>query len=187
MINDNIVETNKNILEYLKEKYNILYISNSLNFDENYQRLCDEILEIKKDPFLPEDRFVIEFFDLDYYETVLKTGLHIRNIIECFKSCDIPMFTLMIITNNFDMDKEVDVLLEDWPHEDRPTVIKTLSSKLTLENKDHYQPIDIDVDSIEKHAVCLMGGNKKLHRFALFDFFKSNNLFEKIGVGFRHD
>jgi hypothetical protein len=187
MIDDNIVETNKNILEYLELKFNILYISNTLNFDENYQRLCNELLSIKKDSFLPNDRIMIEFFDLDYYENFLKTGLHIRNIIECFKSCGIPMFTLMIITNNFEMKTEVDILLEDWPAEDRPTIITTLSSKLTFEHKDHYQPVDIDADSIKKHAVCLMSGNKKLHRFAMFDFFKSNNLLEKVGIGFKHD
>ena len=187
MINDNIRETNPNILEYLESKFNILYISNTLNFDENYQRLCSELLAIKKDSFFPNDRIIIEFFDLDYYESFLKTGLHIRNIIECLKQCDIPMFTVIFITNNYNLDKEIEILLNEWNANDKPTVIKTISSKLTIADKEHYKKIEINANEIKKHACCLLSVNKKLHRFAIYDFFKSNNLFEKIGVRFKHD
>lgn len=178
-----IIETNKNIKDYLYKKFNILYHTNFLNFDQDYQILFDDLNKIKKESFSNKDKIIIEQFDTDFYDDSLKTGLHTRNTVECIRSADIPFFTIMFITSNFNLDKELDLLI-DKDTEGFPIVLKTVSSHWSILKS--YKNFN-DIVSFKKPAVCLMAGTSRSHRNSLYSFFKSQNLFSKIAVSYKNE
>lgn len=177
------VELNKNINDYLYKKYNILYHDNILNFYKNYNIFLENLKNIHKDSFDINEKILIEYFDTDFYDNSLKVGLHIRNIIECLKSADIPFFTVIFITHNYNLDQELGILINK-EKEGFPIVLKTISSDLTLVKE--YKKINLEF-SIKKPAVCLMGGSKRSHRHSLYNFFKNKNLFDKISVNYKNE
>lgn len=178
-----IIETNKNIKDYLYKKFNILYHTNFLNFDQDYQILFDDLDKIKKESFSNKDKIIIEQFDTDFYDKSLKTGLHTRNTVECIRSADIPFFTIIFITNNFNLNDELDLLI-DKDTEGFPIVLKTVSSHWSIIEK--YKKIN-NILSFKKPAVCLMAGTPRSHRSSLYYFFKRQNLFSKIAVSYKNE
>lgn len=177
-----ILEINDNIKDYFYKNYNILYHDNLLNFYQDYSILIDNLNKIKKENFSNNDKILIEQFDTDFYDKSLKLGLHNRNIIECLRQCDIPFFSVIFITNNFNIHNELLSIIES--EEGFPIIVNTISSSFTI-IKD-YKENNVNFNFI-KPAVCLMGGSNRLHRNSIYDFIKSKNLYNKISVNYKNE
>jgi hypothetical protein len=178
------LELNKNIVNYLNKKYNILYHTNFLNFDENYEILYNDLVKIKKEKYSKKEKIIIEHFDTDYYDNSLTTGLHIRNTIECLRSADIPFFSIIFITCYYNLDRELEILINK-KEESFPIILKTISSKFNL--IENFQNINLNLDLIKKPAACCMAGSQRSHRNSIFNFIKNKNLFEKISVTYKNE
>jgi hypothetical protein len=178
-----MIELNQNIKSYLYKKFNIIYHTNFLNFDRDFQLLFDQLIKTKKDPMDINDRIIIEHFDTDFYDNSLKTGLLVRNTIECLKQADIPFFSVIFVTNNYSLEEEINLLINK--NQQKPTVLTTLSSRFALKN--NYINFAIEPEKIIKSSICMMAGSKRSHRQSLYYYIKKNNLFSKIAVSYHNE
>jgi hypothetical protein len=164
----------------INKKYNVLFSSDCRKFDLNFQLLSDNLEQIKKDNFNSKDRILFVHMDTDFYDELLSQGLIIINIVRLFKEKNIPLFTLLFVTNHYGISKEFDALLENHDINDRPTIIETLLSKVLLSNNIDTN-IDFNFDEIIKPGLSMMG-QQRSHRIALCNFLNKNNLLSKIAL-----
>lgn len=176
-------ELNNNIKNFLYQKYKILYHTNFLNFDENYDLLYHDLLKVKKESFKENEKIIIEQFDTDFYDSSLLCGLHNRNVVECLRAADIPFFSVIFITNNYNFDHELKLLINEQ-NEGFPIILKTISSKKTISSSYINKEINFN---FKKTCLCLLDGTKRSHRLSLYNFFKSKKFFDKIAVSYNNE
>jgi len=178
MINGKTVSDN--YLKKIKHKYNVVEHINMCDIDQNFHVVTDMLTTYSNTTFDINDRFLFEHFDTDFYQTnFTEIGLNLYNLIEAFLKTNTPLYTLLLITNHFGIDKEIKKLLLKHNSNDFPTVIETFINKLSY-------PVDFDKfkslsnDNITKHAICMMLGTQRSHRTALFNEFKKHDLLAKV-------
>lgn len=165
----------------LKNQFDILDIIEFTEFDTNFDILRQRLINIKKQEYQINERIVFLHFDTDFYHKRLKYGLNLYNLLEVIRNLDIPVFTIILVTNHFGIKKEIDEILED--QNNSITVIETFITK------SHYSSstvadFDISVDKIKFSALSMLGAPRS-HRFALYNYFEENNLLEKIQVSIK--
>lgn len=175
-----MLELDDYAFKIINKRYNVLFSIDCRNFDLNIQELSTNLNRIKKKVFSPNDRIVLVHMDTDYYDEQLSQGLLIINLLRVFKNEDIPMYTLLFVTNHFGISKEFDTLLKDHDIDDRPTIIETLLSKALLSDKFKTSD-DFEFDSIEKSGICMMGSQRS-HRIALCNFLINNQLLPYVAL-----
>lgn len=174
-----ILEMTEKYRRAIYSKFNIVAHVNFLNFDSNFSKLEEWLLAVKKDCYSPNDRILVEHFDTDYYFRDFPYGLYLYNLISAFKNLDIPLFTLLLVTNHFGIKRELDRLVGE---DHLPTVIETFISKLHY--TENYQDVNINADNIIIPAVTLMGQHRS-HRNALYHFLAENKLLQHIATAIR--
>jgi hypothetical protein len=176
-------ELNYNIKDFLYQKYDILYHTNFLNFDKNYELLYNDIVQIKKDQLNQNEKIIIEQFDTDFYDYSLICGLHNRNVIECIREADIPFFVVIFVTNNYNLEKELELLINK-NKESFPIVLKTISSRKSI--TDNYKNKNISLN-FKKIGLCMLFGVNRSHRDSLYHYIKNKNLFKEIAVSYNNE
>ena len=101
------------------------------------------------------------------------------NVVRIFKNLDIPLHSLLFVTNHFGITKEFNFLLAEDHINNRPIIVETLLSSMLL--PETFEDLKISFDDIEKPAICMMNRSRS-HRVAFYNFIRNNNLFEKIAV-----
>jgi len=166
--------------DVLYNRFDIVLADKFTKFDRDFNVLIDKLQKIEQ-PILPNQRILIEHFDTDYYNpAILKNGLNIYNLIECFRTVDISMGVVVLVTNNFGITEEISAMT-NHETESMPTVIETFITNLTI-NANGYENYNIDADRVEKNAICMMGGVPRSHRIAMYNSITDNNLLNKIAV-----
>lgn len=173
------LELSEKYRQVIYSKYNIIAHVNFLDFDRDFSILEALLRDVKKDYFEPNDRILVEHFDTDFYLNNFSHGFNLYNLIAAFKNIDIPLFTLLLVTNHFGIKEELGRLLGDDPC---PTVIETFISKLHY--TEAYQDTDIDADKVIMPAISLMGQHRS-HRNALYHFLIKNELLPYIATAIR--
>lgn len=176
----NQVELHQTVLSYLRSQFNIKFATDCRNFDLDPQILVDQLLPFKGQYFTVLDKILLVHMDTDYYDDLLPYGLIPINVIRIFKNLDIPLHSLLFITNHYGISKEFDALLENQNPKDRPQVIETLLSPWLLSESFDDQLI-LDFKEIEKSAICMMN-TARSHRIALYNFFLDQDLTDKIAI-----
>lgn len=165
----------------LTKKYNIIGNIEFKQFDYNWDNLRSFFRYTKKTKFDHCDRYVIEHQDTDIYLAEMSVGLNLRNFFEVVRELDIPLFTILIWTNHFGLQKELDILHGQSHVKDRPTVIESFCACTHM--ADNYVDQGIAVDEIQHHAISMMGVNRS-HRFALYHALKHFDP-EKLAMSIR--
>lgn len=168
--------------KFIKEKYNVLFEFECSNYLDNFNRLENELIKIKKDIFDPLDRIILYRFETDFYDNFLNAGLALRNSIELLKKIDIPFYNVLIFTNHQSVKKEIDFLLKH--DQQKITVVETHAISIDIDHS--FSNVDVNEKSIKKPAVCLMGGSSRSHRHILFNYFKQNNLLNLIATSYKN-
>lgn len=181
MFTNKVPYMTENYKDKLQKKYNILDHLHMKWFDFDWMLLETYLTSIKLDRYLPEHKYIIEHVDTDYYHPEFKYGFWIYNLIKVFKQVDIPLHTILLFSNHFGIEKEIQDLAPD--HNDRPTVISSFIARTHYAN--HYQPVDVDPDLIQYPAICMMGGGRN-HRNAMFRFLQKNNLLDIVPVSVKN-
>lgn len=176
-----MIELHDNALKHLESKFNLILKLDARQFDLNWKQLLIKLNQVKIKEFSQNDRILICHMDTDYYDPLLPTGIIVNNLIRCFQLVDIPLYLLLFVTNHYGISHEFDLLLANHHPNDRPTVVETLLSKLFLLQSDYKNPTALAVDQIEKPGLCMVG-NQRSHRVAILNFFKNNNLLDRIAV-----
>lgn len=174
-------ELHTEVLDILKQKYNILFGLDCRDFDLNYEILVEKLQDYTDYTFSNNDKILITHMDTDYYDSLLNCGLIPINITRTFERLDIPYHALLVVTNHFGIKKEFDALLQNKHKTDRPTIINTLLSKTLMGENYSNLNNDIQVDKIEKQGLCMMG-KQRSHRVFLYNFLKNKNIDKKIAV-----
>jgi hypothetical protein len=154
----------------LYQSYNILGHIRFKDFDFDWDSLRDFLKKTKKNTFDPLDRYIIEHQDTDIYIKEFLVGVNLRNFFAIVNEFNLPLFTLIIWTNHYGIKKEIEIICKNNGMYDQPTVIESF-----VTNRRHastnYTDIDINIDDITYHSLCLLGANRS-HRFALYNQLK---------------
>lgn len=158
------------ILNFLKQKYNIISIIEFTDFDCDYDILEQWLEYNSKLTFRHNDRFVITHFDTDYY-IENRYGITLNNFFRLWKKYNIPMYTMFFYTNHQGISAEIDNILKYNDINDRPTVFETIINRLNYPIDGHKEN-DTNVNSINYHGLFLAAGNQRSHRQALYNKIK---------------
>lgn len=161
----------------LYSKYKIVDRIKLLTVDYDFKLLEEWLIKSKKDFYCQNERYIIEHFDTDYYLPEFPYGVSLYNLINAFKKIDIPLFTLLIVTNSFGIKDEINALIPNPA--DNPTVIYTFISQLHYTN--NYNDQLVDADKITIPGICMIG-RPRVHRHALYNFFANNQLLNLLAV-----
>jgi hypothetical protein len=175
-------ELHKSALVHIESKFNLLLKLDAREFDCDWAVLLQSLQKIKIENFSQDDRILICHMDTDYYDPLVPTGTIVNNLIRCFQFVDIPMYLLLFVTNHYGISREFDLLLQDEHPNNRPTVVETLLSPMLLSESPYKPDSALDIERIEKSGLCMVGAQRS-HRVALLNFFKNNNLLDKIAIG----
>lgn len=149
----------------LEQRYNILDIIETKEFDQDPMTLIPRLEASRRESFSERDRYVIVLFDTDYFWH--GHGIGINNLFAVWKHLDLPFYTLLLYTNHIGIHQQIEDLTKDLHELDRPTVIETFINPNNYDVS-YYEPKDPDIASIDYHALCLMAGTDRSHRYATY-------------------
>ena len=95
----------------LYTKYSIVARFRMNEFDTDFKKFEKDLLSIKKDHFDADERILIEHVDTDYYLKEFPYGINLYNLFTAFKQADVPLFVMLLFTNNFGIQRWVYVLV----------------------------------------------------------------------------
>jgi hypothetical protein len=153
----------------LRSKYNLLDTINLMEYDHDMGQLAARLISQKKSVFLPTDRFVIVHFDVDFY--FHGHGITINNLFNLWKQLDLPMYTMIVYTNHLGIDKEISYICKNQDQDDLPTVIESIVDPVNY-CRTQYTDLDLNIDDIKLHYVCMMNGTPRSHRKATYHHLK---------------
>jgi len=170
--------------------YNVLLRYNILRCRVNYNLLQEQLVPI--DHYNHNDRYLLIDDDVHYYMPNSVYSLTWFNILKIFLQLDIPLWTIIIISSNPNLSKELLTLIPKTLHDFLPTVID-INTAFTAFSEEMFnrinqiettELIEDSVDKIDKHAICMMGA-ARIHRNMLMNYFVEQNLLDKIAVSYR--
>ena len=173
-------------IEALSTKFNILDVLDVTEFDSNFNILVNRLLKTKKEHFAPKDRYLIGHVDTDYYLPDCPYGLSTFNLVRTFLHNDIPLNTLIFLTNHPGIKKEFELLIPKEMHKHNfPTIIDDgLTICNTVRLGLNQQECSVDVSSIVKHGVSMFGVNR-IHRNMLYNMLVERNLLDAYAVSYK--
>ena len=180
------IELKKSVYNLLAKKYNIVYACDLRNLScskEQFIIFQETIKGLHRPYFEINDRILISHMDTDYYDELLPCGMFITNLIRTFIKYNIPLFTLIIITNHHGINKEIDILLKN--NSDRPFIIETLLTDILFGDYDEkLYNLPSNIEKITQPGLCMMG-RQRSHRVAMFNFINNHSLLNYIVTSFR--
>jgi hypothetical protein len=171
-----------NTRKLINNLFNVIAEYDLVYTDHNFDILEECLRETKKKTYSAKDKYIIVHYDTDYYLPGSSYGLTIHNLIKTFDQLDIPLHTIIFVTNHKGIEREFNKLIPDKNKKHNfPIIIDNcmMCFKVSSEIAEVATNTPINVDKITKHAMCLMGC-KRIHRNVLFNFIKKNNLLNKI-------
>lgn len=181
---------NNDFKKILEEHYNVLGYYHFLDFDFDFDLLKEEL--IKQKPLIQthRDKFIFIHVDLDFYLPGSQIGNSVYNLYKTFHECDISMGHIFFITTHHNIEKEFRALLtERYIEFNLPTFFYTIGefSRLFSDCLTHSTDINVEnnISKISKHALALLGF-RRVHRNALYQFIKENQLINKIAVTYNN-
>lgn len=159
------------VFEAFAARYNIIGSIEFKDFDYDLDNARKFFSLTKKQTFLPDDRYLIIHQDTDIYIDEMSVGVNLRNFFLIANELDIPFYTLIIWTNHFGLQREIDILCRTRHIKDRPMLVESFCTRTHV--ADSYTETSLDVDSITTQGLCMMGSSKRRsHRYALYNALK---------------
>lgn len=173
-------------IDALSSKYNILDIIEFTDVDSDYELLATRLTKTKKTYFDSKDRYLIGHLDTDYYLPNCPYGLGMFNLIRTFLHNDIPLNTLILITNHPGISRELEILIPKEMHEHNfPTIIDDCIMVANMVRLGLNQDeCNIDATSIENHGITMLG-ESRIHRNMLYNQLADRNLLDTYAVSYK--
>jgi|TARA_R110002126_G_scaffold124148_1_gene266032 coenzyme F420-reducing hydrogenase gamma subunit len=176
----------RSFIAALSAKFNILDVIDLPEVDSNFAILADRLLNTKKKYFATKDRYVIGHLDTDYYLPGCPYGLGMFNLVRTFLHNDVPLNTLILLTNHPGIKKEFEILIPIAMQEHNfPTVVDdciTIANMVRL-GLDQDE-CSIDESSIVNHGISMMGAPRP-HRNMLYNQLVEKNLLDAYAVSYK--
>ena len=153
------------VLDLLSQHCNIVGGAVMQEIDHDWAAVASWLQGMHRDQFDPADRIIIVHQDSDYY-LANGYGINLNNLFETWTDCDIPVYTMLLYTNHFGIAQEIDQICSQRRLQDRPTIIE---APITEYPGASFPNPEFNTQSIALHAVSMMAGSPRSHRFALYN------------------
>lgn len=171
------------IAEYIDSKYNVLEYHDLSQLADSWDTFDKLLQSYTSRSFQQNDLFVITHTDTDYYDfNLMKCGVSIGNLIKCFNNRFIPLDKLLLYTTHPNIIDEIKLISKSSVL--RPKIFTALQDRQMFEEFDTVPNFEFSVDSISKHAICMMG-NERSHRNAVRNEIYKQNLRDKTVLSYR--
>jgi len=182
---------NTNIYEIFNDIVNVLAVYNLLDYDQDMSVLENILLESKKKVYSASEKYIFIHYDLDFYVPNCPYGFTIYNLIKLFTFLDIPLCTIILLTNHKGIDEDLKKIIPENEWDTcYPTIIDDIMVSFHQKRNTSIKyakdfNIKSDVQNIKYNAISLLG-EPRSHRNAIYNFIKDNNLLQKIMVSYNN-
>lgn len=152
-------------LAQLSQHYTITASAVMLEFDHDFEQFAQWLAQHRQTNYAAQEKILIVHFDTDYYLPG-GYGVNLNNLFEVWTDLGVPVSAMILYTNHLGITAEVEKICCNLGVQDRPVVLETL---LTKYNHAQVHDTQLAVDQINTHAVCLMAGSPRSHRYALYN------------------
>ena len=175
-------------IDALSSKFNILDIIDLTEVDFNFELLATRLTKTKKTHFDAKDCYLIGHLDTDYYLPNCPYGLSMFNLIRTFLHNNIPLNTMVLLTNHFGIKKELEILIPKEMHKHNfPTIIDDCIMVANMVRLGlNQEECSIDTSAIENHGVAMLGA-PRIHRNMLYNQLIKKNLLDTYAVSYKGD
>jgi hypothetical protein len=153
------------VLDLLSQHCNIVGGAVMQEIDHDWAAVAAWLQGMHRDQFDPADRIIVVHQDSDYY-LPNGYGINLNNLFETWTDCNIPVYTMLLYTNHFGIAQEIEQICQWRKIQDRPTIIEAPITEYPGAN--FPDPV-LAADQIVLHAVSMMAGSPRSHRFALYN------------------
>ena len=168
----------------LERKFNVIKYFNMMDLDRDWSKAESMIMHTRQDHYDSNDRYIIEHYDVEYYLPHCPYGLTLHNLIRLFVHCDIPLWTMLIITP-VDIQSEMQYIVPDGVN-DQPQVLQGLNYVTTMNRGSADTDVDLNIDQIDTHAVTMLG-KARTHRNIVFRHLQQNQLLDNVMTSYYGD
>lgn len=152
-------------LAQLAQYYHIRASAVMLEFDHDFDQFAQWLAHHGQINYAAQEKILIVHFDSDYYLPD-GYGVNLNNLFEVWTGLGVPVSAMILYTNHLGMTAEVEKICQTLGVQDRPVVLETLLTKYNHAQLHSTWPA---VDQVNTHAVCLMAGSPRSHRYALYN------------------
>ena len=166
--------------DILKQYFKFDRVFNLIEYDSNMMNLYNELLELKKDSYEHNYRFIFLHYDTDYYITNNQPGLMLRNLQRIITSLDISNYSCLILTQK-NITNELEILRQEETTDNCAiaSIQHCLQDLLWVNMAD----INITTNSIisKYQSLCRQ---RRSHRTLLYSLLQNKNLLDQGMVSY---
>jgi len=154
-------------LALFQKKYHIVDTILLLDYDDQFPALQKHLELYKTESFTSQDRIIVAHFDTDYY-IHNQFGLNLINLFNVWEAVDIPLHVMLLYTNHFGIQHEIDLLCRNQHLANRPTLVQTFIDPVNYRSSTYDVEPSLDIEEISYHGMAMMS-RARSHRFALYN------------------
>ena len=166
--------------DILKQYFKFDRVFDLIDYDSNMMNLYNELLELKKDSYEHNYRFIFLDYDTDYYITNNQPGLMLRNLQRIITSLDISNYFCLILTQK-NITNELEILRQEETTDN--CAIASIQHYLQDLLWGNMADINITTNSIisKYQSLC---GQRRSHRTLLYSLLQNKNLLDQGMVSY---
>ena len=166
--------------DILKQYFKFDRVFNLIEYDSNMMNLYNELLELKKDSYEHNYRFIFLHYDTDYYITNNQPGLMLRNLQRVITSLDISNYSCLILTQK-NITNELEILRQEETTDN--CAIASIQHYLQDLLWVNMADINITTNSIisKYQSLCRQ---RRSHRTLLYSLLQNKNLLDQGMVSY---
>ena len=166
--------------DILKQYFKFDRVFNLIEYDSNMMNLYNELLELKKDSYEHNYRFIFLHYDTDYYITNNQPGLMLRNLQRVITSLDISNYSCLIFTQK-NITNELEILRQEETTDN--CAIASIQHYLQDLLWVNMADINITTNSIisKYQSLCRQ---RRSHRTLLYSLLQNKNLLDQGMVSY---
>lgn len=163
--------------EILKKYFQFDKIFDLLPYSNDFESLKQDLINLKKDSYDINYRFIFLHYDTDYYVYPDAPGLVLFNLQKILVELGIPNFFCLIITNHNNLSFELEYLRKHFTT-DQCAISFILHQLQKCHVTTDFKDVDINFELINKNYSCF-NRSRRFHRRALVSLLQHNNLLDQ--------
>lgn len=158
-----------------------LLVLDVLHYDNRIKALHDVLTPFRHHVFDPTQRIVLLHNDTEYFLPGQQLGFTMHNVMNCWRSLDLPWHAMMVVTNHADYTAAV-WQSRDLPQQDRPDIQHCLVNDCSWQAAQHW--IRPGANRQPRFAALSLMATRRSHRIALWQFVQQQDLQGHIAINF---
>lgn len=165
---------NSQVLDIVRSKYKVVDIIDLYDVDRDMSRVLTMLEKYRDYEFKDHERLIFLHHDTDYYITLDSSGFSIYNLIMILSHLSIPGEFVIMFTNHYGIEQEVNKQYKLFGNFSPMTVVYTA---LWYDFPYNVEPTPSISGNIEK-LYCCLNGKQRHHRMMLLCYLKEYNLLD---------